>query len=112
MELSIRGRHLALSDPLKRYAMRRLRFSVGAFDSHISSIDVRLTDVNGPRGGIDKQCLIAVILQPIGRVFVRAMGSDAYAAIDRAATRIRTVVVRKLARRKDVRDRTLAGFDE
>lgn len=105
MELSIRGRHLVLPDPLKRYAMRRLRFSVGAFDSHVNGIDVRLTDVNGPRGGIDKQCLIAVALQPIGRVFARAMGSDAYAAIDRAAARVRTVVVRELARRANHRDR-------
>ena len=105
MELSIRGRHLELSEPLKRYASRRLEFAVGTFASRISGIALSLTDVNGPRGGIDKRCVIRIVLQPLGRVFVHAMDSDAYAAIDRAATRIRSVVARKLARRRGLRHR-------
>ena len=105
MEVSIRGRHLDLSEPLKAYAARRLRFSVGAFHSRISGVEMRVEDVNGPRGGIDKQCVIAVLVRRVGYVFARAMDSDAYSAVDRAAARIRAVPVRTLKRRRDPRRR-------
>lgn len=108
MELSIRHRHLDMSEPLEAYIARRLRFAIGAFDSRITSVDVRVADVNGPRGGIDKRCIITVLMRPIGRVFALAMESDAYSAVDRAATRIRAVLVRTLNRRRE-RRRRLGG---
>jgi ribosome-associated translation inhibitor RaiA len=108
MDVSIRSRHLDLSEPLKEYALRRLRFSVGAFAAHISGVDVRVEDVNGPRGGIDKKCVVAVLLRPFGHAFARSIDSDAYSAIDRAATRIRSVLVRTLTRRRASRRRDAA----
>ena len=109
MEVSIRSRHLDLSEPLKEYESRRLRFSVGAFDAHISGVDVCVEDVNGPRGGLDKKCVVAVLLRPFGRAFARSIESDAYTAVDRAAARIRAVLVRTLARRRDPRRRDVAA---
>ncbi len=103
MNVTVRSRHLHLSDALRAYAERRLRFSVGTFAPLIDGIDVCVADVNGPRRGIDKVCAIAVGLTPIGRVLARAIDSNAYSAVDRAAARIRAGLVRRLRLRRENR---------
>jgi ribosomal subunit interface protein len=103
MDVSVRGRHLYVSEPLKAYAERRLLFSIGEFASRIGPIEVRVSDVNGPRGGVDKACDIAVAVPPLGRLVARAVDADAYAAVDRAASRIRSVLVRRIRHRAERR---------
>jgi len=98
MELSIKTHGLDLSDPLKAYTERRLKSSLGGFVAQLEGVEVRLGDVNGPRGGIDKRCAIKVILRRFGVVFARAAGHDVYSTVDHAATRIRSAVSRTLSR--------------
>jgi ribosomal subunit interface protein len=103
MDVSVRGRHLDVSEPLKAYAERRLLFSIGEFAPRVGSIDVRVADVNGPRGGVAKACDIEVMVPPFGRLFARAVDVDAYAAVDKAAARIRSVLVRRIRHRAERR---------
>ena len=100
MELSIRTQGFDLFDPLKSYTERRLRSSLGGFVTELEGVEVRLGDVNGPRGGIDKRCAIKVMLRRFGVVFARAGGTDVYSTVDQAATRIRSAVSRTLSRRR------------
>ncbi len=100
MELSIKSQGLDLSDSLKSYAERRLRFSLGGFVTQLNGIELRLADINGPRGGIDKTCAIKVMLRGFGIVFASAAGENAYSTVDRAAARIRSAVARTLSRRR------------
>jgi putative sigma-54 modulation protein len=100
MEFSIKGRGLDLSDALRAYAERRLRFSLAGFAPQLKGVEVRLADINGPRGGIDKTCAIKVILRRFGVVFARAAGDDVYSTVDHAAARIRSAVSRTLSRRR------------
>jgi ribosome-associated translation inhibitor RaiA len=100
MELSIRTHGFDLSDPLKSYTERRLRSSLGGFGTRLEGVEVRLGDVNGPRGGIDKRCAIKVIVRRSGVVFARAAGDDVYSTVDHAAARIRSAVSRTLSRRR------------
>jgi ribosomal subunit interface protein len=100
MELSIRTHGFDLSDPLKEYTERRLRSSLGGFVAQLEGVEVRLGDVNGPRGGVDKRCAIKVIVRRSGVVFARAAGDDLYSTVDHAATRIRSAVSRTLSRRR------------
>jgi len=105
MELSIKSQGLSLSDALRSYAERRLRFSLGGFATQLRGVEVRLADINGPRGGIDKTCAITVVLRRFGVVFARAAGANAYSTVDRAAARIRSAVTRTLSRRRGNRRR-------
>ena len=105
MELSIRSQGPDLSDSLRSYAERRLRLSLGAFGTQVNGIELRLADINGPRGGVDKTCAVTVMLRKCGVVFARAAGQNAYATVDRAAARIRSAVVRTLSRRRGNRRR-------
>jgi putative sigma-54 modulation protein len=107
MELTIKGHGLEVSDSLRAYAARRLRFSLGGFADHLTGVEVRIGDINGPRGGIDKTCAITVVLRTFGVMFVRAAGANAYATVDRAAARIRSAVSRALSRSRAHRRRAI-----
>ena len=62
---------------------------------------VRLSDINGPRGGADKCCHIQVVLPQLPDVVIEDTEVDLYAAIDRAADRAGRTVDRRLARHRD-----------
>jgi ribosomal subunit interface protein len=103
MEFHLRGQRLTLSDALKAYMERRLGFALAGIAAHVKDVEIRVRDVNGPRGGIDKSCAITVAIRRLGVVFASARGVDAYATVDRAASRIRSVLTRRLSRRRDRR---------
>jgi putative sigma-54 modulation protein len=109
MEISIKGRHLELSNPLRAYTERRL-LSLDPFESRLKSVEVRIADVNGPRGGVDKTCGIALILDRVAVVFVQASAADAYAAVDQAVSRAHSALSRRL-RRGDERRRSALSSD-
>lgn len=101
MEFEVRGRNLFLSEPLVFLVERRLGSALGRFASEIRRVDVKLADLNGPRGGIDKQCRVEVVFNHGGSV--RAEGTEEHLrdAIDLAAHRIGRRLARRLGRRLD-----------
>lgn len=83
---------------------RRLEFSLGRFASRVRSLHVRLTDLNGPRGGMDKKCLIAIRLdRPRRLIVVEDVDSDEKVAIGRAADRVARAVARAVRSTSDWR---------
>ena len=96
MKIDIRGRHVELTETLLAHTERRLRFALSRFGQRIRHVTVQLTDLNGPRGGVDKQCRVTVTLSPSRRVMVEATDADLPTAIDRAADRVERSVTRDL----------------
>lgn len=99
MQIDIQTHGFALTDALRDYAGRRLRFALARAAEQVRRIKVDLSDVNGPRGGIDKRCRIRVVFRGLEAVLVEDTEADLYLAIDRAADRIGRTVVRRLRRR-------------
>jgi putative sigma-54 modulation protein len=106
MNVEVKGRRLDVSKALRAYAERRLHFAIGSFEPRIIRAEICITDVNGPKGGIDKLCAIAVCLVGTGWVFATADSANAYSAIDGAASRMRTVVARRIRTRLKSRFRS------
>jgi putative sigma-54 modulation protein len=103
MRIEVRGRAGILSEPLRSHTVRRLRFAVGRFASRIERLTVRMQDVNGPKGGVDKQCQIVVKLAPWGGLKVEERDLDLYLAVDRATGRLGRCIAREVQRRRDLR---------
>ena len=78
---------LRLSDGVRGHIRRRLGSALGRFRDHVDEVQVRLHDVNGPRGGVDKRCRL--VLNGTGGIIVVAQGTapNFYQAVDAAARR-------------------------
>ena len=98
MKIDIQSRGFSLTEALHNCTQRRLHFSMSYCSDHINRVVVRLSDVNGPRGGKDKCCHIQIILAGISNVVVEDTEVDMYAAIDRAIDRARRTVARRVDR--------------
>ena len=103
MRLDIRIQKVDLPKEVERYIARRLHFCLGRFEVRIRSITVRIFDTNGPRGGADKRCRMAVRLVPSGVIVIEEVHADLFAAIDRAAERAGQTLARRLHRARDLR---------
>lgn len=66
----------------------RLEFALGRFTGRVRSLRVTLKDLNGPRGGLDKYCRIAIRLDRQGRlIVVEDLDAEPEVVIRRAAAR-------------------------
>jgi hypothetical protein len=89
---------------------KRLEFALGRFAGRVRSLTVRLTDTNGPRGGCDKKCLIAVRLtSPRHVIVIEDVDVDHDVVVSRAAERASRAVSRALRFARDYRT-VPAGF--
>ena len=101
MQVDIRARKIEIDEALRSHVDRRLRFALSRFGERIAKVTIRFEDANGARGGVDKQCQIAVALRPSGNVLVEDIDADLRAVVDRAAARAARAVDRDLQRRRD-----------
>jgi ribosomal subunit interface protein len=98
MRIAILCRGIPSTQAIRDYAQRRLKTALGRYRSVLASVQVRLADVNGPRGGVDKHCVVEVGGPAMAPIIVRERDADLYVAIDRAADRIDRATGRRLAR--------------
>ncbi|MFN7983118.1 MAG: HPF/RaiA family ribosome-associated protein [Vicinamibacterales bacterium] len=74
---------------------RRLEYALSRFESRINTLSVRLKDLNGPRGGVDKHCQITIRLEHPSRVIVvEDVDAELEVAVSRAADRAARSVTR------------------
>lgn len=112
MRIDIRWKGTKRTEALVQHIRRRAGFALGRLADRIRRVEVRLEDVNGPRGGVDKRCRVEVA-GPFGSRIVEVHDSDFRAAVDRAMETARRTVVRNLQRPLSRRTATLrTNFDE
>lgn len=75
-------------------AERRLRFVMRRLRSELLQAQVRLEDVNGPRGGVDQRCQVHLTTDGLGTVVVHATRRHATQALDAALKRAAHALVR------------------
>ncbi|MCY7388265.1 MAG: HPF/RaiA family ribosome-associated protein [Burkholderiales bacterium] len=80
--------------PLRDVTIDRLRFALRRLVQQVSTARVSFTDVNGPRGGVDKHAQIQLHLQSRGTVVVGATASNWRAALENALRLIVAKIVK------------------
>ncbi len=103
MRVTIQANGFVLTEALRAYTEQRLRTALGWAGEHMRKLAVSLSDINGPRGGVDKRCKIQVQLGGGADVIIEDTEEDLYAAIDRAAERADRAVVRQVERKRGFR---------
>ena len=100
MRVEIKTNGIELTNGLREHTERRLGFALDRAHHDISTITVRLSDINGPRGGADKRCQIQIPLPYHLGVVIEETDADLYVAIDRAASRAGNTLGRHLSKRR------------
>ncbi|AOW11656.1 hypothetical protein [Hydrogenophaga crassostreae] len=79
---------------------RRIRFVMRRLRSEVTRVNVRLIDVNGPRGGVDQLCQLKLDTEAHGKLVVSAIQANASAALNAALRRAARTLVRQWQRRR------------
>jgi ribosome-associated translation inhibitor RaiA len=110
MRLDVRTNRIPLTADLMSHIRRRLHSALGRFARAIERVEVRLTDENGPRNGIDQRCKL-VLVPARGRpvLVTEHLDADPFAAVGRAAERAGRAFARALERRRARRTRRPRG---
>lgn len=103
MKIDVRFRGLEPSNALRDHVVRRIHFHLSRFGHEIRSVLVRISDVNGPKGGVDKQCQVTVRGRRLSGVIVDDLSGDAHSAIDMTVERAGHAVGRDLERVRGAR---------
>ncbi|MBI4871053.1 MAG: ribosome-associated translation inhibitor RaiA [Candidatus Riflebacteria bacterium] len=101
MRVEVHGKNFDISEALRVHVTKRLEYALNRFDTRIKVVRVRLEDINGPRGGVDKQCRIEVTGVRNLTSIVEQNDHDLYLAIDKAADRIGQTVARAVDKIRD-----------
>ena len=100
MNIVVRTLGLTQSEALNLYATHRARFALYRHLPPNAEVAIRLVDINGPKGGIDKRCRIDVRGVRAETFHVEATDGDLYAAVDDACSKIAEQVRRASERRR------------
>ena len=104
MQIAIQTNAFEITEGLRVHVERRIRFAFDWADLVVNKVAVRLSDLNGPRGGEDKRCVIQVAVSGAPDVVIEDTQSDLYVAIDRAADRAGRSLARKVERQRKRRN--------
>ena len=83
---------------LRALAVQRLQFVLRRLHTLVPRARLRLSDVNGPRGGVDKRCQVELNTTGAGTVVITAQARDWRSAIDNALARAARVLRRSWQR--------------
>ncbi|HYH97384.1 ribosome hibernation-promoting factor, HPF/YfiA family [Hyalangium sp.] len=109
MKVLMRGVHLSLTDGLKAYVQEHLVDHIERLcdDQEASEIDVSLVDINGPKGGVDKECRVTVRMPGLAAIHVTETSETLHQAVDAARDRLENALKRSLEKRRDVTNQGL-----
>ena len=89
-----------LSDNSHALIRRRLGMKLGKYATSIERVTVRVSDTNGPRGGVDQVCIVKVVLSGLPSVVIERRDVALHAAIDVALRATEQAVRRSVGRRR------------
>lgn len=104
MRIDIQARQFTLTEALRSTVEAEARQYEADFADRLHSLNVRLFDVNGLKGGVDKGCLLfARIGRGQATVVASGIDSDLYRAIGAAFTRLSRGTRQSLDRNRRLR---------
>ena len=101
MLIELRKRNVPVESETRAWIDRRVHFALGRFAARIRRVAVIVSDINGVRGGTDKQCRLRIWLVPKGELVVEDVGLSVEAVVANAVDRAARSVARWLERQRE-----------
>lgn len=100
MEIHIRTKGFTATPTQRDHAKRRIHAHLSRFGREVREVTLRLTDINGPKGGLDKVCQVVVRGPRLGVATLAEQTNEVLAAIDLAVERVAATIGRTLERQR------------
>lgn len=97
MQIEVRSRDNASHTELRGWAVDLVAGALHRFNNHVRKVVIRIQDVNGPKGGIDKDVTISLQVRSGGSKLIRQQAESYEAAIATALGRAKQVLQRSRA---------------
>lgn len=107
MDITARAQGFDLTEAIDGFLREQLRAAIMRFEEGVQSIDVFMKDINGPKGGVDKQVLIRVQLRSGQVVAAETTHENLYGAIKTCVRRSKRAIRRSIKRTRQVEKRRL-----
>jgi hypothetical protein len=107
--MNILDRNVGITSAQYENIERCLQYAFDRFSTVIRSVDVSLSDINGPKGGEDLQCRIKIVLEGKGDLLVEGKGVSVEAVVAETADRAALAVSRRLDRLRDSQGTSMSG---
>jgi hypothetical protein len=94
--VEVRSLDGAVDEALHAWVLERLGRQLGKHATQIERVEVRFGDENGPKGGIDRNCMIHLVLSVLPPIVVEMTGGEDREAFDLAAGRANRALQRAM----------------
>jgi putative sigma-54 modulation protein len=101
MKVQVRFRGIEASRVLAAHVTGKVHQHLSRFGRQVRDVVVRLSDLNGPRGGRDKLCQIDAKGKGIGLLHLSEIQDDFYAGVDIALSRLGQAIGRNIERARE-----------
>lgn len=105
MSIDVNWSALGLNEESKSIVSHQLQYLLGRYRAVAMRVRVRFSDVNGPKGGVDKQCVVSVKLRHTGEITIKGEGMNYLevfqSSFDRLVRSVRRVIAKQ--REKPIR---------
>ena len=99
MQIAVHHYRTDLTEALRVYVERRLRFSLDRFRGLVGRVIVRIS----PDGPKEIRCLVNIEVDTLGRIAIEEIDADLFAVIDRVTGKLGRLLGRELERKRDAR---------
>ena len=107
MNVRIQTQGFTLTPAIAARVHEQIKGTLERYVDDVIAVDVYLRDLNGPKGGEDKQAGIRLQLRHVAPVTIISVDNDLYRAISRSARRSRRAVRRSTSKFRRIRRRGL-----
>lgn len=92
---------MELTDAIRQHVVDRFSAALDQHEHRLESIEVTLSDTNGPRGGVDKECEAVIQMRGADEIRVSKKSDDLYEAITVTAHTVRRASGREARKLKE-----------
>lgn len=83
---------------IRDLSAERVRFALRRLNRLVRRAKVQFSDVNGPKGGVDKRCQVELSTEAAGTVVIASLASDWRTALERSLGRATRTLTRSVQR--------------
>lgn len=103
MNITTSAKDFDMTPAIDQFVREQLRMNLQRHGADILAADVFLKDINGPKGGVDKQALIRIRLRNRQVIALETEHEDLYAAVRTGAKRTKRTINRQLRKARSIR---------